>query len=284
MAKGHKKTTSVTADKATTDMQNRVYGASQDAAKKYTVLGADPNTTAAMSLFGDLGGYGRTGAAALAGDADATQQLMNPYLQQVLDAYRAEFGHGSDMLRKNVNSAATSAGAFGGDRAALEQGALQGELGRAYGGHVAGLLQGGFQDMIARAGGLANLGLTAGQNQFTGGEYLRGVGMEQANPELMRANILASGLQSGNVGNKTQTDYTKTSALQNILGGAATIHGLFGGKMPSFGGGSALSQFDPSMLKPTMTPQVSPMFDPYALQVKGSTPFAMPRMRNPFGR
>lgn len=280
MAKGHKKTTTVSADKATTAMQGQVYGAAQKAAQGYNVLGVDPNVQSAMSLFGNMGQYGQTGAAALAGDAGATQQLMSPYLSQVLDSYRNEFENSSGVLRKNVNSAATSAGAFGGDRAALEQGAMQGELGRAYGGQVAGLLQGGYQDMIARAGGLANLGLTAGQNQMMGGEYTRNVGMEQANPDIMRQQLLSQGLQMGNVGNRTQTDYTKTSAMQNILGGAATLKGLFGGQMPSMpGGGSALSQFDPSQLQPHITPagagSYGGSFNPYALQVKG---------RNPFGR
>lgn len=73
MAKGHKKTQTVSADKATTAMQNNVYGASQRAADNYNVIGVDPSVTQAMSLFGDIGGYGRTGAAALAGDADATK-------------------------------------------------------------------------------------------------------------------------------------------------------------------------------------------------------------------
>lgn len=228
MAKGHKKTTTVSADKATTAMQGRVYDASQQAAKNYQALGADPNMTAAMNLFGQYGQQGQTGAAALAGDQGAVGQMMNPYMQQVMDAYNAQFGQNSGVLRKNANSAATASGAFGGDRASLEMGSLQGELGRGHMEQTANLLRGGYNDAMGRAGSLANLGLTAGNAQMQGGEYLRNVAMEQANPDIMRQQLLAQGMQTGNAGNKTTEDYSKTSALQNILGAATTGVGLFG--------------------------------------------------------
>jgi hypothetical protein len=241
MAKGHKSTVTHSADAATNAMSQNVYDASKRAAAGYTPQGVDPSTSAAMGLFGDMAGYGKVGAGALAGDQASIDKMMNPYLAQVLGGYNEEFGNASAMLRKNNNDAATQAGAFGGDRAALEQVATQGELGRAHLSHVADLLHGGYNDAMTRAGGLANLGLSAGGAQFAGGDYLRGVHGEMANPEVMRQQLLAAGLQGGNVGNSTDTNYTKTSAMQNILGAGATIGGLFGGggglMQNLFGGG-----------------------------------------------
>jgi len=233
MAKGHKQTVTHSADKPTTDLQNSIYNTARKAAGGYTTVGPDQNTLDAMGLFGNLANYGKTGAAALAGDQSAVDQMMNPYLSQVLGGFNAQFGHDSALLRKNVNDAATQAGAFGGDRAALEQGAQQGALGLGHMQQVAGLLAGGYNDAMARAGGLANLGLTAGGAQFQGGDYLRNIAQQRANPELMRQQILTAGM-AGNAGNSTDSTYTKTGALQNIIGGASALGGLFG--MPDFGG------------------------------------------------
>lgn len=252
MAKGHKQTQTHSADAATNAMSQSVYDASKRAAGNYTPEGVDPNTQAAMGLFGDMAGYGKVGAGALAGDQASVDKMMNPYLQQVLGGYNAQFGQDSAMLRKNTNDAATQAGAFGGDRAALEQGAQQGELGRAHLQQVGDLLHSGYNDAMSRAGGLANLGLSAGGAQFQGGDYLRGVHGEMNNPEVMRQQLLTAGLQGGNVGNSKDTSYTKTSAAQNILGAATTIGSMFmpGGGLKSLfsggGGGGGYNVNDPT--------------------------------------
>lgn len=229
MAKGHKTTQTHSADAATTAMQNATYGAAQKAAGGYTTVGPDQNTLAAMGLFGDMAGYGKTGGAALAGDQGSIDSLMNPYLSQVLGGVNAQYGQDAAMLRKNTNDAATQAGAFGGDRAALEQGAQQGALSLGHQQQVGDILHGGYNEMLQRAAGLANLGLGAGQAQFAGGDYLRNINQQQQNPDVMRAQILSQGMQGGNAGNYTNTNYTKTGAAQNILGGAAALGGIFGG-------------------------------------------------------
>jgi hypothetical protein len=160
------------------------------------------------------------------------------------------------MLRKNTNDAATQSGAFGGDRAALEQGAQQGALSLGHQQQVAGALQGGYNDALQRAAGLAQMGMGAAGAQFQGGDYLRNIQQQQNNPDMMRQQILAQGMQGGNAGNYTNSQYTKTSAGQNILGAAATfgpmlfgappgmgqIAGLFGGG----GGGGGYDSNDPS--------------------------------------
>ena len=246
MAKGHKQTQTYRPDASTQAMQDATYGAAQKAASGYSVAGPDQNTLAALGLFGNLAGYGNTGAAALAGDQTATNSLMNPYLNDVVGGVNAQYGQDQQAVRKNINDAATQAGAFGGDRAALEQGAAQAQLGLGHQQQIADLLHGGYNEMLARAAGLANLGMGAAGAQFQGGDYLRNIAQEQANPDVVRAQILAAGRQGGYAGGGSQTNYTKTGAAQNILGAASTIGGLFGG-VPGlsglgsiFGGAGAL--------------------------------------------
>lgn len=246
MAKGHKTTETHAADAATTGMQNATYDAAKRAAGGYTTVGADPASLQAMGLFGNMAGYGQQGGAALAGDQNAINGLMNPYLDQVLGGVNAQYGQDSQMLNKNVNDTATQQGAFGGDRAALERGAAQGNLALGHQQQVGDILHGGYNEMLQRAAGLAQMGLGAAGQQFAGGDYMRNIAQQQANPELMKQQILAQGTQGGNVGNYSNTNYTKTGAMQNIIGGASALGGLFGG-VPGlsglgslFGGAGAL--------------------------------------------
>lgn len=229
MAKGHKQTVTHSADAATTGMQNATYNAAQKAAGGYTTVGPDQNTLAAMGLFGNVAGYGDVGGKALAGDQGSIDSLMNPYISNVVGGLNAQYGQDSAMLNKNINDAATQSGAFGGDRAALERGAAQGQLGLGHQQQVADLLHGGYNDALQRAYGLTQLGLGAADAQFQGGDYLRNIQQQQANPDLFKSQILAQGLQGGNAGNYTNSTYTKTGAMQNILGGAAALGGIFGG-------------------------------------------------------
>lgn len=266
MAKGNKKTSTHAADAATTAMQNKTYAASQAAAGNYRTLGADPATMAAMGHYGDTANFGMGGMRALSGDPAEIAKLMNPYQQNVIDASNANYGRTSDILQTKLNDRATQAGAFGGGRADVATGAAQGELGAAHNTDIANLLYGGYQGAMGQAGQLANLGMGANGAMMEGGDYMRNIAMEQANPELMRQKILAGGIAGGNVGNYTNTDYTKTSAMQGIVGLGATLGGaylsgggsLFGRGGPpgnpagSPGGGGPLQspfiQFNPSMI------------------------------------
>lgn len=268
MAKGNKKTTTHTADAATTGMQGRVYDASQRAAGGYQTLGADPNTLAAIGRYGDTANFGMGGLAALGGDPAAIAKLMNPYQQNVIDASNANYGRTSDLLQNKLNDRATAAGAFGGGRADVATGAAQGELAAGHNTDIANLLYGGYNTAIGQAGQLANFGMGANSALMEGGDYLRNIAQQQANPELMKQQILAGGLAGGNVGNYTNTDYTKTSALSNIIGIGTTLGGaymsggrsLFGAGSPppnpagSPGGAGPLSgqfrQFNPGMVNP----------------------------------
>lgn len=81
--------------------------------------------------------------------------FMNPYMQNVVDATRGEF----DALRRQASTQAqqqaTGAGAFGGSRAAVLQGARMGELDRAQGSQIAGLLSSGYQNALQQGMGFA---------------------------------------------------------------------------------------------------------------------------------
>jgi hypothetical protein len=80
------------------------------------------------SQFGDYAQTGRLGAQAMGGDANATQQLMNPYQQQVLDGVGRDFDKLRSQAHTQSNQAATAAGAFGGSRHGVMEGARLGEL------------------------------------------------------------------------------------------------------------------------------------------------------------
>lgn len=238
MSKGHKKTTTHAADAPTTQMQGRVYDASRRASGGYTTVGADPATMAAMGRFGETANFGMGGLAALGGDSAAISKLMNPYMSNVLDASNANYGRTSSMLQKSLDDRATQAGAFGGGRADVATGAAQGELAAGHNTDVANLLYGGYNTAMGQAGQLANFGMGANESLLQGGDYLRQIEQEKANPELMRQQILSGGLQGGNVGNYTNTDYSKTGALQNIVGLGATLGGAYmSGGRSLFGGG-----------------------------------------------
>lgn len=249
MAKGHKKTTTHAADAATTGMQGQVYNAAQQAAKGYQTLGADPATMAAMDQYGKTANFGMGGMSALAGDPAAIAKLMNPYMSNVVDASNANYGRTSGLLQTQLDDRATSMGAFGGSRSEIASGAAQGELAAGHNTDIANLLYGGYNQAIGQAGTLANLGMGANDARMQGGDYMRNISMAQANPDIMKQQLLAGGLAGGNVGNYTNTDYTKTSAMQNIVGLGATLGGAY-----LSGGGSLFGKGGPGMPNPVGSP------------------------------
>lgn len=143
---------------------------------------------------------GAIGARALGGDQGAVDQMMNPYMQNVIGAMGSQFDRMRGKSVMDVNDIATKGGAFGGDRQALLQGERLGEIDRAQSSTIADLLHGGFNDMTNRAGAAANLGLGAGglgrdfeqmMAQYrlgVGGQNLQGQGM-QADYNLGQGNL-----------------------------------------------------------------------------------------------
>ncbi len=111
---------------------------------------------------------GRLGARALGGDSSAAQQFMNPYQQQVLNSVGGDFDRLRSQASMQSNQAATQAGAFGGSRHGVMEGARLGELDSSQASTMAQLRQGGFNDAMGRAGQAANLGFGAGQMDLSG--------------------------------------------------------------------------------------------------------------------
>ncbi len=111
---------------------------------------------------------GQMGARALGGDSSAAQQFMNPYQQQVLNSVGGDYDRLRSQASMQSNQAATQAGAFGGSRHGVTEGARLGELDSAQASTMAQLRQGGFNEAMGRAGQAANLGFGAGQMDLSG--------------------------------------------------------------------------------------------------------------------
>jgi hypothetical protein len=202
MKGGGEQTTTQKLDPATERYRNEIFdrarGVSNEGYAPFrgqTVAGANANSGAAMAgasqmpgvfgqvlkQFGGQGGpntqpyqqAGATGAAALGGDQAATNQLMNPYQRNVIDAMGGEYDRMRSKATMGGNDQATQGGAFGGSRHALMQGERLGAIDRAQGSEIANLLHGGFNDAMGRAGQAANLGLGATGQQ---GQYQLGAG------------------------------------------------------------------------------------------------------------
>jgi hypothetical protein len=73
---------------------------------------------------------------------------MDPYMANVIGGVRGEFDHLRGQAAMGANQQATMAGAFGGSRAALMQGARMGELDRAQTGQIGGLLSQGYGQAV----------------------------------------------------------------------------------------------------------------------------------------
>lgn len=144
--------------------------------------------TGAQNYYTGVQGAGAQGLAALGGDAQAAARFMNPYQSQVLDQMTKQFDVQNQMAMRNVNDAATRAGAFGGNRHGVATGVALGENARNQAAQYAGLLNSGFEGAMGRAGQVAGMGFDAagaGAN----------LGMTAGNPDLWRLQMLRQGFQ-----------------------------------------------------------------------------------------
>lgn len=180
-----------------------------DAARGSGMSGPSPLVGASTGYNSAAMNAGQTGMSALAGDPNATAQLMNPYQQQVIDAMRQQGAVTDANTTNNLNSAATQAGAFGGSRQGVAQGVALGENARNMNSNIAGLLQTGYGDAMNRAGSLASMGFAgAGANANLG---MGGVGSPQQwlLQQLRSGFVMPTGTQSNgsqaNVGTEVKT-------------------------------------------------------------------------------
>lgn len=194
-------TSSTSVDEATKQKQQQIF----DAAQASGQAGPSSLTTDAAGYGTAMQGAGANGLAALNGDAAATQQLMNPYQQQVIDANNANWNKVNQGTVQSTNDAATRAGAFGGGRAAVTQGAALGANALAQSQQTAGLLQGGYSDAMSRANTLAGYGAAGAAGNANLG--LAGVG----SPEQWYAQQLKGGYL-GSTGSTTGSTQTGVSA------------------------------------------------------------------------
>lgn len=172
---------------------NQVMGASQNAAAQ----GPGAPITGASDYYTQLQNAGNVGVGAMSGNASDVQQLMNPYQGQVIDAMNNQWGNINAQTANQVNSNATSAGAFGGNRAAVAQGAALSQNNIAQAGQVGGLLSSGYQNAMTQAQALATGGAqAAGANAQLG---LQGVG----NSGLWQQLMLKQGLMGLPYGSST---------------------------------------------------------------------------------
>ena len=135
------------------------------------VAGVDPLTNQAIGNWQNMIGYGNTGFGALSGNSADVTKMMNPYSDTMNPFW--------DMLRQKglsaVGSQATLQGAFGGDRHAIAEGQMLGDVNMGQ----ADQRYKEFEAAMACVGFLANVGMGANQNLFGAGDYLRNVKQAQ---------------------------------------------------------------------------------------------------------
>jgi hypothetical protein len=131
----------------------------------------DPRFEQAGQYFGNMQNLGMGGMRALAGDPRATQNLMNPYEQQVMSAMDPMFAKARAGAMNTIGDQATRARAFGGSRQGVAQGVALGNIANQQAQTMASLRYQGFGDAMGRAGQLANLGMGAAQAGGQMGQY-----------------------------------------------------------------------------------------------------------------
>ena len=182
-------------DPLTQQWRDQLFKASQGAG----AAGPGAGMNGANDYYSQMMKAGGTGTSALAGDPTAVGQMMSPYQQNVIDAMQKQWGNINAQTTNQVNSNATEAGAFGGSRAAVANGAALSGNNIAQAGQTAGLLQSGFSDAMNRAGMLA-------QGGYAGAGGAAGLGMQGVgNPDLWRMMMLRGGLMGTPTGGSTGT-------------------------------------------------------------------------------
>ena len=187
-SKGGKRTTEKHTDNTAIDATTQAYQEEiRNAARQAGAQGPSPLVTGAAGFNTGLQTAGTAGINALSGDPAAVARLMNPYQQNVIDANNANWQHTNAQTMAQINDAATKAGAFGGSRAAIAQGAALAANNRAQQAETAGLLSSGYGQAINQANQLAGYGYAGAQSNANLG--LGGVG----SPQQWYMNLLKQG-------------------------------------------------------------------------------------------
>ncbi len=291
---GGSKTTTTTLDPSTqryVDRMRRSALGSADFIRNYgpTAQGVNAMGRQGMGVLGGLGSAWSSPAfqqymqanQGLVGGLDFAQErfgegaldaYMNPYQNQVIDAMNQQFDLSGKRAVQTAAQEATKAGAYGGSRSGLLQGAALGDVERQRNQAVSGALQQGYQNAYQQwmadrqmAAGLGQAGLGGlfagqqygnawdmqrGQAQMQAGEYERALRERQLQEPLQRQ-LMAQQLINASVGpyGTTQKESGGGSFLGGLLGGAVSLFGgplggpimgalggLFGGGTPDVAG------------------------------------------------
>lgn len=247
-------------DPQTEAMQRDVYNRARQASSQpysgyrgQTVAGVSPLSSGAAAQYQQLGGLAGLGGRAMAGDQEAFGAFMNPYQQNVIDATGQQYDQLRSQAHLESNDAATRAGAFGGSRHAVMEGARMGQLDQGQAQTTAQLLQQGFGDAQQRALQAANFGMGALGQQFGAGDYMRNIQQQYLTDQQGRFNEardwdvrnlgILQGAFSGTPYGQSQTQPLHQNRLAGAAGGALTgmqIGGPVGGII---GGGLGLLGF-----------------------------------------
>lgn len=170
--------------------------------------------------------------------ADAINQYMSPYTQNVVDATQNQFNLQNAQQQSGLRGSAASAGALGGDREAILQAQLAGQQTSAQAPVIAGLYNQGFNQAQGEFNTQQGVGLSAAQaNNASAANagYATGANTSAAQNSALAGNqayLTAAGLQQGvnqaNL-NVPYEQYLQTQAypyqnldfLSSILGGAS---------------------------------------------------------------
>lgn len=181
------------------------------------------------SVLNGAAGYGTSaqtagnlGFGALSGDPNASKQLMNPYIQNVIDANNANLAKTQLQTTNQINDQATKAGAFGGSRQGVAEGVALANNQQNNNALNANLLNNGYNTAMQQANTLAGYGLQGAQLNANLG--FGGVG----NQALWNAQQLRNGFIQPTGSQYSSTQNTnQNNGLQGTINGIGDILGLF---------------------------------------------------------
>ena len=204
----------------------------------------------------------------------ASDQFMNPFVDQVIDQNLKDIQRQGDIERQRIGSGAIQSGAFGGSRQAIAEQELQRNLADTFARQSAGLRAQAFESAQDRAqkaselftkAGIATAGLGEAQqaaqlrdvnllSQLGGIEQsqqqaeldaLRNTSLQQQFEPYQRLSFMSDifrGVPSTQqvLTQTTTPDPSRISQIGGLLGGVASLAGAFGGGGAGAGLGSLL--------------------------------------------
>jgi len=181
----------------------------------------------ADNFYTGAAGAGQMGLNALQGNPGAVHGLLNPFMQNVIDATQADFAHQNAMTANQIGDMATKANAFGGSRYGVALGTALADNQRNQGQELANLRYGGYNDAMNRAGQLAGFG-------FGGAQGASGL-INYTDPNYRALSAMGQGLQYMPQ-TQTTTGNNGKNVASGLLGGAAT-GAQIGSLIPGIGTG-----------------------------------------------